>query len=716
MRPRLLLLQAESVVDVREIPIDCEWILGRHADSPLSLAERSVSRQHARLFCEAALVYLEDLGTPNGTWVDGRPVQGVVALRDGNVVRLGQSTNPTPLLLKFEDPGTRLLDALAEVPARPAAPPTPLLVAEAATLVPGALATVAETEGAPAEATAVEAGHPADAPPDEPSGEELSLPPDGPPDSVGAAVPGPGSGAAGLARSLVARVGPRGLALVALASLAVVVARFAPDALQKPWQSVQIEPVRIRAGGRVALRGSEVAPATSLRITVDGQEAKVEEMQPGQILFTAPRLVAVEAGVRPVVLQVERRGIVLVRQNLHYETTPEVAGIDPPEAEVGAVVTLRGSGFSSQAGRVSVRIGDLQAKVVEAKPTMLRVRVPVVTRFSPVTVPVDVKVAEWSALPANLRVKPRTAPCTPLAFTAEPVASGIWALRHPLGMAALVEGGPAAADGSLPVAIDRGLRALADTFEGAATDPTARFEVRGGRRDARLVGVAKGASREVGRWGPAVSAHVRASASSLSRLELLPYWNAVVLNELLDVFGKRQAPHLLPSASPLRPVLGRLNELSLATGGLGCPTEEELGTLTPAESAAFEGAILAAPPDYGEVAGAWEGELENVFTDDPKRVQLELRLELSQDGVAVEARAFVYELRGPGIRWAPPSMGGLKGRLRLGAETRLELEVPPTPPYNITRASGTLLDGLLEGSVRTSRGREARFKLHPAGQ
>jgi hypothetical protein len=702
LRPRLVLLQGDRVLDVREVPIDGEWILGRSADSPLALAERSVSRQHARVFCEAASVYLEDLGSPNGTWVDGRPVQGVVALRDGNVVRLGQSTNPEPLLLRFEDPGARLLEALTEAPPPPVvAVPVPAVLVEAPTLVPGSVAPADE----PDDLT------PAAAPPDEP---ETAPPAE--PVTAEAIVAVPVAQAAGVARRLGARIGPKAVGLAALALLAVAVVRYAPDALQKPWQSVQVEPVRIRGGARVALRGSEVAPASSLKVTVDGQEATIDEMQPGLIVFTAPRLAAAETGVRPVVLRVERRGIVLVQQNLHYETTPHVSALEPRETEVGSVVTLRGSGFSSRGGQVSVRVGDAPARVLEVKPDALRVRVPVVARSAPLDVPVEVRVADWSSEPVTLRVKPREAPCLDLAFTAEAVGQGAWVLRSPLGPALLVEGSAPRPDGGPPPAVERGLRVLGDAFAAAAADPAVRFEVRAAGREARFLAVAKGASREVGRWGPAVSAYVRGTSPSLARADLLPYWNAVVLNELLNVFAKRQAPRLLPPGARLQPVLQRLHQLNLDGGGQGCPTETELEALQPAERAAFESAVLEAPSDYGDLAGVWEGQMENVFGDEANQTPLDLRLELAQDGVVVEARAFVYEVRGPGIRWAPPALEGIKGRVRLGAETALELSATPKTPYHITAVKGSLVDGALVGVFQTSRGREARFTVRPAGQ
>ena len=75
LRPRLVVLQAEQVVEAREIGPGEEWTLGRGADATLPVPERSVSRNHARVFCDAAGVHLEDLGTPNGTYLDGTRVE-----------------------------------------------------------------------------------------------------------------------------------------------------------------------------------------------------------------------------------------------------------------------------------------------------------------------------------------------------------------------------------------------------------------------------------------------------------------------------------------------------------------------------------------------------------------------------------------------------------------------------------------------------------------
>jgi pSer/pThr/pTyr-binding forkhead associated (FHA) protein len=51
-----------------------------------------LSRRHARIFCEHDAVYLADLGSTNGTSVNGAPVRtAIVALRDGDVLGLGKA-------------------------------------------------------------------------------------------------------------------------------------------------------------------------------------------------------------------------------------------------------------------------------------------------------------------------------------------------------------------------------------------------------------------------------------------------------------------------------------------------------------------------------------------------------------------------------------------------------------------------------------------------
>ncbi|RMI33870.1 DUF1707 and FHA domain-containing protein [Streptomyces triticirhizae] len=63
--------------------------IGRAAGSGLRLNDASVSRYHAQLRGTATGWTLRDLGSANGTWVNGRRVADTVPVRAGDQVRFG---------------------------------------------------------------------------------------------------------------------------------------------------------------------------------------------------------------------------------------------------------------------------------------------------------------------------------------------------------------------------------------------------------------------------------------------------------------------------------------------------------------------------------------------------------------------------------------------------------------------------------------------------
>jgi hypothetical protein len=203
---------------------------------------------------------------------------------------------------------------------------------------------------------------------------------------------------------------------------------------------------------------------------------------------------------------------------------------------------------------------------------------------------------------------------------------------------------------------------------------------------------------------------IRERLPELRQPELILYWNAVVLNEMLNLFVKKQPPRLLPESEPAGVLLRRLHQLSTETGGQGCPAEAEIGTMTAEERRVFESVAFHAPPRFGDVAGLWEGPFELV-ADQASKARLEMKLDLQQTGTSLAGRIFLFEVRGPGIRWSPPPLEGLTGRVRLDAETRVELRLPPVPPHDITQLSGTVAEDTLEGTFRTSRGKQGLFRL-----
>jgi DNA-binding winged helix-turn-helix (wHTH) protein len=70
---------------------DGQNLIGRDPDCAVWIDASGVSRRHARIDVVRGgdLVRIEDLGSKNGTFVDGLPVRGVVPVSNGTVVQVG---------------------------------------------------------------------------------------------------------------------------------------------------------------------------------------------------------------------------------------------------------------------------------------------------------------------------------------------------------------------------------------------------------------------------------------------------------------------------------------------------------------------------------------------------------------------------------------------------------------------------------------------------
>jgi FHA domain len=73
-------------------PIEGELILGReHGTADLVIEDPGVSRRHARVFPENGTLVVEDLGSSNGTYVNGERISGPVEVAAGDEVQLGDT-------------------------------------------------------------------------------------------------------------------------------------------------------------------------------------------------------------------------------------------------------------------------------------------------------------------------------------------------------------------------------------------------------------------------------------------------------------------------------------------------------------------------------------------------------------------------------------------------------------------------------------------------
>jgi len=66
-----------------------EHTLGRGLDCQIRIDASGVSRNHARIAVTAAATTIVDLGSKNGTWVNGKRTSDVTALSDGDEIVLG---------------------------------------------------------------------------------------------------------------------------------------------------------------------------------------------------------------------------------------------------------------------------------------------------------------------------------------------------------------------------------------------------------------------------------------------------------------------------------------------------------------------------------------------------------------------------------------------------------------------------------------------------
>jgi hypothetical protein len=73
-------------------PVDGELTIGRAGGCGITLsADTFVSQVHARVFDRDGDLFVEDLGSTNGTYLNGAPVQAPTKIRRGDRVRIGQT-------------------------------------------------------------------------------------------------------------------------------------------------------------------------------------------------------------------------------------------------------------------------------------------------------------------------------------------------------------------------------------------------------------------------------------------------------------------------------------------------------------------------------------------------------------------------------------------------------------------------------------------------
>ncbi|HNK63707.1 MAG TPA: FHA domain-containing protein [Anaerolineales bacterium] len=109
-------------------PLEGEQLtIGRDSNNGVAINDAEISRKHARLMFQGGKYVLEDLGSTNGTFVNGQRLTGPVVLKSGDVISLGEQ-----IVLMYDaiasDPGATVAvsrKAIQTPPVQPAAAPAP---------------------------------------------------------------------------------------------------------------------------------------------------------------------------------------------------------------------------------------------------------------------------------------------------------------------------------------------------------------------------------------------------------------------------------------------------------------------------------------------------------------------------------------------------------------------------------------------------------------
>jgi hypothetical protein len=96
------------------------FTIGREPGNGIVINDAEVSRKHARMSQQGTTYTIEDLGSTNGTFVNGVRLTAPHALRSGEVIAFGEQISMVFEAVEVSDPNATMLHA-----AKPTPPPAP---------------------------------------------------------------------------------------------------------------------------------------------------------------------------------------------------------------------------------------------------------------------------------------------------------------------------------------------------------------------------------------------------------------------------------------------------------------------------------------------------------------------------------------------------------------------------------------------------------------
>ena len=88
--PKIEIIASKDGVEISRMTVSPgEYVIGREPECDVPLEVDLVSRRHVRLTVNYDHALIEDLGSSNGTHVNGKPVSGSVLLWDKAIIPSG---------------------------------------------------------------------------------------------------------------------------------------------------------------------------------------------------------------------------------------------------------------------------------------------------------------------------------------------------------------------------------------------------------------------------------------------------------------------------------------------------------------------------------------------------------------------------------------------------------------------------------------------------